>query len=229
MRAGCRPSYSRHMETYARTLFRPIAVAAVFALVAATGLVTGPPPAVDAASCVRVVGGDWNPAGNENYRPSLNYESTKIKNFCSTAKLLTGWKLHDYGRKHTYTFRTGFKVGAGVTVSIFSGTGTRTATKLYWGRTYGAVWNNAAPEKAYLRNASGTLMSSWAPATAVAQPTIAPPTPSCDPNYSGYCVPVVSYDLDCPDIGHRVYVVGVDIHGFDADGDGDGCESYPSA
>lgn len=155
------PEGRRPMKTYARTLLRPIAVAAVLALVAATGWVTGPPPAVEAASCVRVVGGNWNPAGNENYRPALNYESTKIKNFCSTAKLLTGWKLHDYGRKHTYTFPTGFKIGAGVTVSIFSGTGTRTASKLYWGRTYGAVWNNTPPERAYLRNSSGTLVSSW--------------------------------------------------------------------
>ena len=56
----------------------------------------------------------------------------------------------------------------------------------------------------------------------------ASPGKSCDPNYSGYCVPIVSYDLDCPDIGHRVIVVGVDVHRLDADGDGIGCESYPS-
>jgi hypothetical protein len=49
---------------------------------------------------------------------------------------------------------------------------------------------------------------------------------NCDPNYSGYCVPDVSYDLDCPDIAHRVYVVGYDKHGFDADNDRIGCESY---
>jgi len=68
-----------------------------------------------------------------------------------------------------------------------------------------------------------------APAPA-ATPTAAPsatPGGACDPNYSGYCVPIVSYDLDCPDIGHRVIVVGVDIHHFDGDGDGVGCESYP--
>jgi len=57
------------------------------------------------------------------------------------------------------------------------------------------------------------------------------PTPAaggaCDPNYAGFCVPVVAYDLDCSDIGHRVIVVGVDIHHFDGDHDGIGCESYP--
>ena len=59
-----------------------------------------------------------------------------------------------------------------------------------------------------------------------------PPTPSpasggaCDPNYAGFCVPIVAYDLDCADIRHRVTVVGVDIHGFDSDHDGIGCDSY---
>lgn len=48
----------------------------------------------------------------------------------------------------------------------------------------------------------------------------------CDPNYSGFCVPVVSYDLDCGDIRHPVRVIGRDIHNFDGDGDGYGCESY---
>lgn len=49
---------------------------------------------------------------------------------------------------------------------------------------------------------------------------------SCDSNYQGGCVPIVSYDLNCPDIGFRVYVIGYDKHGFDRDGDGVGCESY---
>lgn len=48
---------------------------------------------------------------------------------------------------------------------------------------------------------------------------------NCDPNYTGGCVPKVSYDLDCGDISFSVWVVGTDIHGFDGDGDGHGCES----
>jgi len=52
-----------------------------------------------------------------------------------------------------------------------------------------------------------------------------PAEPNCDPNYSP-CVPNVSYDLDCPDIGFSVSVLGSDPHGFDRDGDGYGCESY---
>jgi micrococcal nuclease len=46
----------------------------------------------------------------------------------------------------------------------------------------------------------------------------------CDPNYTGACVPVVPYDLDCADIDGPVRVVGDDIHRFDGDGDGYGCE-----
>ncbi|MEX0983916.1 MAG: PASTA domain-containing protein [Actinomycetota bacterium] len=49
--------------------------------------------------------------------------------------------------------------------------------------------------------------------------------PPCDPNYSGACVPIVSYDLDCADINGPVYVGGSDPHRFDGDGDGVGCET----
>jgi beta-lactam-binding protein with PASTA domain len=58
----------------------------------------------------------------------------------------------------------------------------------------------------------------------VAKPQPVPPT--CDPNYEGACVPIVSYDLDCIDIGYQtVYVVGYDKYGFDGyDNDGVGCE-----
>jgi len=50
---------------------------------------------------------------------------------------------------------------------------------------------------------------------------------SCDPNYEGGCVPIVSYDLDCPDVTGPVLVVGQDIHRFDRDRNGIGCEPYP--
>ncbi|MDB5171160.1 MAG: hypothetical protein JWO35_854 [Candidatus Saccharibacteria bacterium] len=53
----------------------------------------------------------------------------------------------------------------------------------------------------------------------------APRASNCDPNYTP-CVPNVSYDLDCPDIGFSVRVIGSDPHRFDGDHDGYGCESY---
>ena len=58
----------------------------------------------------------------------------------------------------------------------------------------------------------------------VAAPAAADTTDECDPNYTGTCVPIVSYDLNCDDISGSVTVVGSDPHGFDGDGDGHGCE-----
>jgi resuscitation-promoting factor RpfB len=56
--------------------------------------------------------------------------------------------------------------------------------------------------------------------------------PQCDPNYSGACVPIAS-DVDCAGgsgngpayVQGPVRVVGTDIYGLDADGDGIGCDS----
>jgi endonuclease YncB( thermonuclease family) len=66
------------------------------------------------------------------------------------------------------------------------------------------------------------------PPAPIPVPTEIPQEPThtgCDPNYT-CCVPTVGYDLDCADIGFSVQVIGVDIHGFDREGDGIGCESY---
>src|SRR4029079_4638467 len=56
---------------------------------------------VDAAGCVRITGGVFNSPGNDNYMPYLNQEYVVIKNVCSTSKLMTGWRVNDYGRIHT--------------------------------------------------------------------------------------------------------------------------------
>lgn len=65
--------------------------------------------------------------------------------------------------------------------------------------------------------------------------TYATPVPqqqgSCDPNYSGACVPIDS-DVDCAGgsgsgpsyVSGPVTVVGEDIYGLDRDGNGTGCE-----
>jgi micrococcal nuclease len=72
----------------------------------------------------------------------------------------------------------------------------------------------------------GGVTTSDAPVAPAAQTTPAPVASSsnCDPNYSP-CVPLVSYDLDCGDISTSVKVIGTDIHRFDREGDGYGCES----
>jgi micrococcal nuclease len=52
-------------------------------------------------------------------------------------------------------------------------------------------------------------------------------TTRCDSNYVG-CVPVSTVDLDCKDIKNLglapVKVIGRDVHNFDRDGDGIGCD-----
>jgi predicted lipoprotein with Yx(FWY)xxD motif len=111
--------------------------------------------------CLRIVGGTWNPPGNDNRPPALNAESLKIKNVCTTAKSLTGWRVLDNRAAHVYRFPTGFSIGPGVTLTLSSGRGTRTATHLYWGRASGEVWGNAFPERAYLRNAAGKTVSTF--------------------------------------------------------------------
>ena len=128
--------------------------------VALPGAATTPPPAT---ACLRITGGTWNPPGNENHAPAINAESVKIKNTCTTRQSLTGWRVQDYHAGHVYHFPSGFTIGAGVTVTLFSGRGTRTSTHLYWGRTSGEVWGNASPERAYLRNAAGTVVSTYTP------------------------------------------------------------------
>ena len=125
--------------------------------------VARPTSAAPARPGVRIVGGNWNPPGNDNHAPALNAESIKIKNFGTSRKLLTGWRVLDYRGAHVYRFPTGFSIGPGATVTLFSGRGTRTATHLYWGRTSGEVWGNAYPERAYLRDARGTTVSTFTP------------------------------------------------------------------
>lgn len=47
---------------------------------------------------------------------------------------------------------------------------------------------------------------------------------NCDPGYRP-CIPPYPPDLDCSDVDGPIRVLGDDPHGFDADGDGIGCDS----
>ena len=54
-----------------------------------------------------------------------------------------------------------------------------------------------------------------------------PPTPTCDSNYSGACIPAFPPDVDCSDLAAlgitTFFVSGADPHHLDPDGDGVGC------
>ena len=140
--------------------FARLLLAGVLALSALGGAIGGAAD-VSAASCIRISGGRFDAPGNDNYAAYLNGEYIRLKNYCTTTKYLTGHRVHDYGKKHTYAFRTGTRIAPGATLTLYSGRGTNSSTRVYWGRTYGAVWNNTPPERAYLRNSAGTLLSSW--------------------------------------------------------------------
>lgn len=61
------------------------------------------------------------------------------------------------------------------------------------------------------------------------QPTPSPAKTSgrnCDPSYPDICIPPPPPDLDCHEIEHRNFrVLPPDLHGFDRDKDGIGCET----
>jgi hypothetical protein len=49
---------------------------------------------------------------------------------------------------------------------------------------------------------------------------------ACDSSYPDFCIPTNITNLTCMDIPHRNFtVLAPDIHGFDSDGDGLGCEN----
>jgi hypothetical protein len=114
------------------------------------------PPTASAASCVRFVASQFDAPGNDNF--NLNAEWVRIKNFCATRKNLSGWRIHDYNRIHTYTFLSGVRIGAGNTITLFTGSGSDTRAKKFWDNG-SALWNNDPPERAYLRMPDGTLRS----------------------------------------------------------------------
>jgi hypothetical protein len=67
----------------------------------------------------------------------------------------TGWRVHDRGRDHLYTFGT-YTLGAGKTVTIHTGNGSNTARNRYW-RLDNYVWNNDG-DKATLKKPNGTII-----------------------------------------------------------------------
>jgi micrococcal nuclease len=64
------------------------------------------------------------------------------------------------------------------------------------------------------------------PTTTTTTTTTTPPSPACDSAYPDFCIPPPPPDLDCGDVGGSNFTVrSPDPHGFDADGDGVGCEA----
>lgn len=105
--------------------------------------------------CITIINFHYDAEGNDNY--NLNDEYVTFKNGCSYSIDMTSWTVKDEAT-HIYTFPT-FSLGDGNSVTLYSGIGTNTETELYWGRSYGAVWNNDG-DTLYLRDSNGDLVLS---------------------------------------------------------------------
>ncbi|MDQ2935088.1 MAG: lamin tail domain-containing protein [Chloroflexota bacterium] len=125
-----------------------------------------PSQAAAVTSCVRVIGGVFNPKGPDDFMPWLDGEYVTLHNYCGTSADMSGWKVTDlsqYNFMHVFTFPAGYQIGAFRSIFLRSGTGTNTAVNVYWQRPECAVWNNSAPERAFLRTPSWAVVSSWSP------------------------------------------------------------------
>ena len=88
---------------------------------------------------------------------TVNQEYVKITNKGTTAISMKSWRITDKGAKHTYKFSSSYTLKAKSTVTLYTGKGKNTSTKLFWGRA-AFVWNNEG-DTAYLYNAQGKLVS----------------------------------------------------------------------
>ncbi len=98
---------------------------------------TSPDPTPAADAWIRQINAD--PPGPDN--DNLGEEWVRIRNPTDTAMDLTGWSLLD-AVDTTYNFPDDFALAAGAEVKVRTGTGTDSASDLYWGRG-SAVWNNS--------------------------------------------------------------------------------------
>lgn len=133
-----------------------ILAAAIAALFAATLAATAP-NASARTSGVRMTAIYFDsPGADLGGNTSYNAEWVRIKNFSSSRKTLSGWTLRD-ASSHVYHFPT-FRLSAGASVKVHTGSGTNTASNLYWRSRY-YIWNNTG-DTAKLKNAGGTLIDS---------------------------------------------------------------------
>jgi len=87
---------------------------------------------------------------------SLKDEWIKVTNKGSSPVSLSGWKIEDEGRKHTYIFPS-HTLDSGTSVTVYTKKGTDSATELYWGLS-SPIWNNDG-DTASLYDNSGQLVS----------------------------------------------------------------------
>jgi hypothetical protein len=126
--------------------------------IAVGGAFAAASPAQAAAPPVMITKVYYNSPGSDTgSNASLNGEYIRLTNKRSTVVNLKGYYVRDKAG-YVYSFTSDFKVAAGNSVTIYTGKGTNSSTKRYWGRSW-YVWNNDG-DTAYLRNPSGSLVDS---------------------------------------------------------------------
>jgi rubrerythrin len=85
----------------------------------------------------------------------LNDEYVTYENTGDAGLDLSGWTVTDSSGT-TYTFPDGVSLAPGAQVTLYTGSGTDTATERYWGRA-NEVWNDGA-DTMTVRDASGTVV-----------------------------------------------------------------------
>jgi len=96
----------------------------------------------------------YDAAGNDN--ENLNDEYVVFENRGEEPVALGGWTVRDEAG-HTYTFADGFALDPGDPVTLYTGSGTDTATERYWGRS-GAVWNNGGDTVTLVDGSGATVL-----------------------------------------------------------------------
>ncbi|GAA4116861.1 hypothetical protein GCM10022415_14140 [Knoellia locipacati] len=122
-----------------------LSAAAATAVLAVTLPVAGPAgPAGAATPPLKFGSFRADPAGNDlpMTTAKLNGEYIVVTNTTSRAIVMTGYKVYDAGRKHTYAFPRGYAIAGRKSVVLRTGSGRNTATDVYWGKTNTYVWNN---------------------------------------------------------------------------------------
>ncbi len=107
------------------------------------------------SKCIGILYFHWNAEGDDRY--NLNDEYVVFRNTCSQPIDMTDWTVKD-GANHLYTFPS-FVLEGYAEVTLYTGCGTNTKTRLYWCSS-GPIWNNNG-DTLFLRNANGELVLSY--------------------------------------------------------------------
>jgi hypothetical protein len=89
---------------------------------------------------------------------NLNGEWVEIINEGTSPISMTCWTISDEDNKHLYRFPI-FTLDARATVKVYTGSGTDTATELYFGQSR-PVWNNDG-DTATLADSNGSVVAQW--------------------------------------------------------------------